>query len=143
MLPVSGVALAVREPTGEDELYVVETALAPLPAFLELARRVASTVTGGSLDWTSLPATDLDAAALVIRRSWIGDAIRTDARCPGPGCRERIDVSFGIGDYLQHHRPRRPRGVDRCARRGLVHAGRSGCPLPHPDRRRSPRCRVR
>ncbi len=111
MLPVSGVALAIREPTGEDELSVVETALAPLPAFLELSRRVARTVTGGSLDWTSLPATDLDAAALVIRRSWIGEMIRTDAMCPGPGCREPIDVSFGIGDYLQHHRPRRPRGV--------------------------------
>ena len=111
MLPVSGVVLAVREPTGEDELFVVETALAPLPALLELARRVGTTVAGGPLDWASLPATDLDAAALVIRRSWIGDAIRTDATCPGPGCRERIDVSFGIGDYIEHHRPRRPRGV--------------------------------
>ena len=111
MLPVSGVALAVREPTGEDELYVVETALAPLLALLELLRRVASTATGGPLDWGSFPAADLDAAALVIRRSWIGDAIRTDATCPGPGCRERIDVSFDIADYIEHHRPRRPRGV--------------------------------
>ena len=111
MLPVSGVVLAVREPTGEDELFVAETALAPVPALVELARRVGTTVAGGPLDWTSLPATDLDAAALVIRRSWIGDAIRTDAMCPGPGCRERIDVSFGIGDYIEHHRPRRPRGV--------------------------------
>ena len=111
MLPVSGVVLAVREPTGEDELFVVETAVAPLPALLELARRVGTNVAGGRLDWTSLPATDLGAAALLIRRSWIGDAISTDATCPGPGCRERIDVNFGIGDYIDHHRPRRPRGV--------------------------------
>ena len=111
MLPVSGVVLAVREPTGEDELFVAETALAPVPALVELARRVGTTVAGGPLDWTSLPATDLDAAALVIRRSWIGDAIRTDAMCPGPGCRERIDVSFGIGDYLHYHRPRRARSA--------------------------------
>ena len=111
MLPVSGVALAVREPTGEDELYVVETELAPLPALLELLRRVGSTAGGGPLDWSSFPAADLDAAALVIRRSWIGDGIRTDATCTGPGCRERIDVSFGIADYIEHHRPRRPRGV--------------------------------
>jgi len=111
LLPVSGVALALREPTGEDEIYVLETTLAPLPAVLELARRVATTFTGGPVDWASLPATDLDAAALMVRRSWIGDVIRTDASCPGTGCRERIDVSFGIGDYLRHHRPRRPRSV--------------------------------
>jgi hypothetical protein len=104
--------LAVREPTGADELFVVETRLAPLPLFTELARRVATTAAGNPLDWTRLPATDLDAVALVIRRSWAGDAIRTDATCPGPDCRERIDVSFGIADYLEQHRPRRPRGVD-------------------------------
>jgi hypothetical protein len=111
LLPVSGVALAVREPTGEDELFVVETTLDPLAALLGLARRVGSTVAGAPLDWTSLPKTDLDAAALVIRQCWIGEVIRTDAMCLGPGCRERIDVSFSVGDYLQHHRPRRPRGV--------------------------------
>ena len=111
MLPVSGMPLAVREPTGEDEIYVLESTLAPVPAILELARRVARTATGGLLDWASLPATDLGAAALMIRRSWVGEVIRTDAKCPGPGCRERIDVSFGIGDYLQYHRPRRPRSA--------------------------------
>jgi hypothetical protein len=111
LLPVSGVVLAIREPTGEDEIYVLETALAPLPVILGLARRVAITVAGSPVDWAGLPATDLDAAALVIRRSWIGEVIRADARCPGPGCRERIDVSFGIEDYLRHHRPRRPRSV--------------------------------
>lgn len=110
-LPVSGAALDVREPTGVDELFVVETALAPVPALLELVRRVGSTAVGGPLEWASLPATDLGAAALVIRRSWIGEVIRTDAMCPSPGCRERIDVSFGVGDYIDHHRPRRPRGV--------------------------------
>jgi hypothetical protein len=111
LLPVSGILLAVREPTGEDELYVVETVLAPLPALLGLARRVTSIATGGPLDWASLPAPDLDAAALVIRRSWIGDTIRTDTSCAIPGCGEQIDVSFSIGDYLEHHRPRRPRGL--------------------------------
>ncbi len=111
MLPVSGLALAVGEPTGDDELYVVETTLAPLPTVLGLAARVARAVAGGPVDWTSLPATDLDAVALVIRQSWIGDAIQTDTTCPDPGCRERMDVSFGVGDYLEHHRPRRPRSV--------------------------------
>lgn len=111
MLPVNGAALAVREPTGEDELFLVETLLPPLPAILELAARVARTVAGDTLDWLSLPAADISAAALEIRRSWIGDLVRTDARCPDPGCGERIDVSFSIADYLRHHRPRRPRGL--------------------------------
>jgi hypothetical protein len=111
LLPVSGVALVVRDPTGEDEINVLESTLAPVPAILELARRVARTVMGSPLDWAGLPATDLGAAALVIRQSWVGEVIRTDAKCPGPACRERIDVSFGIEDYLHYHRPRRPRSA--------------------------------
>lgn len=111
MLPVSHTVLAVHEPTGADETFLVETALAPLPTLLTLATRVTSSPTGNSLDWADLPATDLDAAALMIRRSWLGDTISADARCPGPGCGERIDVSFSIGEYLGHHQPRRPRGV--------------------------------
>ena len=111
MLPVSGAILAVREPTGADEVFVVETDLAPLPALIELASRVTSSSGGDPLDVAGLPATDLDAVALMIRRAWIGDAIRADTVCPGPRCGERIDVAFGIGDYLGHHQPRRPRGV--------------------------------
>ncbi|MGO9298588.1 MAG: hypothetical protein ACLP52_32720 [Streptosporangiaceae bacterium] len=115
LLPVSGLALAVREPTGDDELYVVENSLAPVPAVAGLARRVAVTVTGRAVDWDSLPATDLHAAALVIRGCWLGPIIRTDYLCPDPGCRERADVSFSISDYLRHHRPRRARGVTQAA----------------------------
>ena len=115
LLPVSGMALAVREPTGEDEIFLVETSQPPLPAFLALAGRVAETAGGGPLDWPGLPATDLDAAALEIRRAWLGDLLRTDVTCPGAGCGERIDVSFSIAGYLRHHRPRRPRGVTQAA----------------------------
>lgn len=118
MLPVSGFMLAVSEPTGEDELFVLETTLAPLPAMLELSRRVVSAVPGGRLDWPRLPAADLDAVALLIRRAWIGEQIRTDVICSRPGCEERIDVSFRIEDYIEHHRPRRPRGVAAAAEEG-------------------------
>jgi len=111
LLPVSGVTVAVREPTGEDELFIVETTLAPLPAMLELSRRVVRTGAGAPLDWFGLAVADLDAAALAIRRAWIGEAICTDAACPQPGCRERIDISFDIVRYVEHHRPRRPRGA--------------------------------
>lgn len=111
MLPVSAIELTVREPTGQDELYVAETALAPVPAMLGLAARVARTAAGAEVDWAGLPASDLDAVALTIRQAWLGDTISTDTWCPGPACGERIDVAFGIGDYLRHHSPRRPRGV--------------------------------
>lgn len=111
MLPVSGIELVVSEPTGQDELYVVETTLSPVAALLGLAARVARTAAGGEVDWAGLPVSDLDAAALTIRRAWLGDAISTDARCQELGCGERIDVAFGIGDYLRYHSPRRPRGV--------------------------------
>jgi len=111
LLPVSGIPLAVAEPTGHDELYVIETALPPLPTMAGLASRVATTAGGDPVDWAGLPATDLGATALIIRRCWLGDAIRTEARCPDPDCRERIDVGFGIGDYIGHHQPRRPRAV--------------------------------
>jgi hypothetical protein len=111
LLAVSGLVLVVREPTGEDELFVLETPLAPLAAMIELGRRVACTARGAPVDWASLPAADVGAAALLIRRSWLGDVIRTDTECPVAGCGERIDVSFGIERYVAHHRPRRPRGV--------------------------------
>lgn len=111
MLPVSGIELVVREPTGQDELYVVEATLSPVAALLGLAARVARTAAGAEVDWAGLPVADLDAAALTIRQTWIGDAISADARCQEPGCGERIDVAFGIGDYLRYHSPRRPRGA--------------------------------
>jgi hypothetical protein len=111
LLPVSGIALAVAEPTGDDEVYVIETALPPVPLMAGLASRVATAVGGDPVDWAGLPATDLGATALIIRRCWLGDAIRTDTRCPDPDCRERIDVAFGIGDYIGHHQPRRPRAA--------------------------------
>ena len=76
MLAVSGVGLVVLEPTGEDELFVLETPLAPLPAMVELGRRVTCTEHGTPVDWSTLPAADVGAAALLIRRSWLGDAIR-------------------------------------------------------------------
>jgi hypothetical protein len=111
LLAVSGVGLVVLEPTGEDELFVLETRLAPMPAIVELGRRVTCTERGTPVDWSTLPAANVGGVALLIRRAWLGDAIRTDATCPVPECGERIDVSFEIERYIAHHRPRRPRAV--------------------------------
>ena len=103
-------ALDVKEPTGDDELFLLETRLTPAAALVALARRVA-TVAGRLPDWDQVAATQLGAVALSIRRAWIGDLISSEGRCPEPGCAERVDVSFSSVTYLAHHRPRRPRNV--------------------------------
>jgi hypothetical protein len=104
-------ALAVREPLGDDELYMAGTTAPPFLALLRLAQRAVSTAGGGQVDWAGLPATDLDATALIIRQAWLGNTISTDSKCPDPDCPERIDVSFRIADYVEHHQPRRRRGI--------------------------------
>jgi hypothetical protein len=111
MLPVSGTHLRVREPSGDDELLVLEATGPPLPTMLALATRMATRADDGAIDWPLLPAVDLTAAALLIRAVWLGGTIRTEALCAAAECGEPIDVSFGVGAYLEHHRPRRFRGA--------------------------------
>jgi hypothetical protein len=112
LLPVSRLKLTLREPTGEDELFVVETRLRPLPAAFELVQRVAVHAEHERrVDWDDLAVSDLQALVLHLRQAWLGDAVWADTDCPAAGCGERIDVSFGIHDYLTHHRPRTPRGL--------------------------------
>ena len=103
-------AIEVREPVGNDELFVLETQLTPVAALVALARRVA-TVDGHALDWEQIAAAGIGAIALAIRRAWKGDNILSDARCLEPGCGERVDVSFSTATYLGHHRGRWPRNV--------------------------------
>jgi hypothetical protein len=110
MLPADAPAIDVREPTGDDELFLLETRLAPAAALVALAGRVA-TVAGRPPDWEQVAAAQLGAVALGIRRAWIGDRILSEGRCPEPGCAERVDVSFSSATYLAHLRPRRPRNV--------------------------------
>jgi hypothetical protein len=103
-------AIDVREPTGQDELFLIETGLPPAAALAALAERVA-TVDRRRLDWQEVAATQLGAVALAIRRAWIGDRVLSEGRCQYPECGERVDVSFSSLTYLAHHRPGRPRNV--------------------------------
>jgi hypothetical protein len=111
MLPVSGRHLRIREPRGDDELLVLESAGPAARTMLALATRLATAEDGSALDWPALPAVDLGAAALLVREAWLGGTIRTEALCPSAECAEPIDVSFGIAAYLDHHRPRSFRGA--------------------------------
>jgi hypothetical protein len=109
VLPVSGVTLSIKGPISSDELLVLESEQPPALAILELASRVATLVDGDAVDWDSLPASEIAAVALAIRQAWIGDQLSTDGACPG--CAERVDVSFRIGDYIKHFQPSTPTGV--------------------------------
>jgi hypothetical protein len=114
VLPVSGTHVRLREPTGSDELLVLESAGPAAATMLALAARLAGEPGGGAIDWAVLPAVDLGAIALVIRAAWLGSTIRTEALCTATDCDEPIDVTFGIPAYLDHHRPQRFRGVSEC-----------------------------
>jgi hypothetical protein len=111
VLPASGTRVLLREPTGEDELLLLQGAGSAPATTLALATRLATDPSGEEIDWPALPAVDLGAIALVIRASWLGNTVRTEALCPAAECDEPIDVAFGIAAYLDHHRPRRFRGA--------------------------------
>lgn len=114
---------ALREPTGEDELFVLEHRGHPAATVLGLAFRLwAPPSPAGDpaaeaglpecpAPWGRLPAVCAGAIALQVRRDWLGDLVRTDAACGSPRCGERVDIAFSIADYLNHHRPRAFRGA--------------------------------
>jgi hypothetical protein len=115
---------ALREPTGEDELFVLEHRGHPAATVLGLAFRLWSPpspprgdpVTVAVLPecpapWLALPAVAAGSIALQVRRDWLGDLVRTDAACGSARCGQRVDIAFSIGDYLDHHRPRAFRGA--------------------------------
>jgi hypothetical protein len=107
VLPISGRALALRHPTGVEDMLLVETAQGDTGLALDLATRLARADNGEPLDWSRLPVTDLDAVVLGLRRALLGDRIVADVTCRTEGCGTRIDMSFMIGDYVAHHRPKR------------------------------------
>lgn len=105
-LPVSGLRVQMREPTGEDEVIALDRGGIPSATMLALARGIVLATDGATLRWSELPAVDLAAAALLVRRTWLGERISTQTLCPMPGCGAPIDVSFPVSNYLAHHAPR-------------------------------------
>jgi len=110
-LPASRLTVRTREPTGADELFVLECADSPQRAMCKLARRLIADAEGEPLVWADLPAVDLAAAALLIRSVWIGGTIRAEARCPADDCGGESDIAFTVDAYLDHRRPRAYRGA--------------------------------
>lgn len=111
-LPVSRMAVAMRPPSGAEELLILEGAAGETALAIALLCRVAHAFDGSAIGWPELSATDLDAALLRLRQIVLGDAIRAGVNCPAAQCGKRIDIAFGIGDYLEHHAPRLPRAAE-------------------------------
>jgi hypothetical protein len=108
-LPVSGQVVALRPPSGAEDLLLAEAARTPrgdAALALALAGRLAVAVEGEPLDWGGLPVADLDALVLRLRQTLIGDHVRADVACPAPACGQRIDIDFSIEQFLAHHAPK-------------------------------------
>jgi hypothetical protein len=110
-LPISGHEIEVRLPAGSDEIMLLEHQGAEPEVAIALAGRLAVRVTGERLDARPLTVTDLETVLLLVRRAVFGDLVHTDVRCPARDCGARVDVDFGIDDYLAYHAARMPRGV--------------------------------
>lgn len=102
----------LRQPTGAEDMLLLEATTYDTGLVLEFIRHLAVPANGLVIEWETLCVTDLDALLLLLRQMIIGDVIRTDVICPAKDCGRRIDVAFRIGEYLAHHSPRTPRGVE-------------------------------
>lgn len=104
--------IVLRQPTGAEDILIMESCADDAALAIALMSRLAQAAEGRSVCWEDLPVCDLDAALLRIRQTVFGDLIRADATCPAPACGKRIDMAFGVNEYLEHHSPRRTRGAE-------------------------------
>ena len=110
-LPVSGLAVAARQPTGEDDLILRETRTPVRKLARVLAGKLATTAEGSPIRVDDLCITDFEALLLRIRQAAIGDLIVAEVLCRAEGCGARVDIRFRISEYVESIRPRTPRGV--------------------------------
>ena len=109
-LPVSGLEVEIRQPSGADDFLLLEAATLDTALGLALAARTTH-LGRNDVDHSTLPAPDLDVLLLHVRRAVFGDVIRATVHCGSRDCDELVDVSFDILEYLVHHMPHTPRGV--------------------------------
>jgi hypothetical protein len=110
-LPVSRVAVALRQLAGTEDVLLTEARVSDPSLTLALAERLAWTE--ATSDWADFSVTDIDVLIVRLRQAVIGDRVIADVRCNGPSCGRRVDLSFGLGAYLDHHRPKPARARGR------------------------------
>src|SRR5438094_820480 len=104
--PIAHAAYRWREPTGHDDLLLVERGPG-LATAVELVERRATGADENPLDARSLPVGDVDVLLLELRRAALGDLLVAEGRCPV--CDTAVDIDFSIDAYVEHHRPGRTR----------------------------------
>lgn len=110
-LPVSGLQVTIRRPTGEDDLFLQETCASTTALALGLVSRLVRPADGSEAQWSNLTITDLEALLLLIRSAAVGDLIEADLWCATPECGERVTASFRISEYLARRPSRPPREI--------------------------------
>ncbi|GHJ47499.1 hypothetical protein Cs7R123_48410 [Catellatospora sp. TT07R-123] len=110
--PITDLPVGWRRATGHDDLLLVEggvdlaTAVrvvdgrALLPPYDDGRPRAAG----------QLPVGDVDALVVALRVSRLGDRMIAEGACGR--CGARVDVDFGLADYVAHRRPRRSRAAE-------------------------------
>jgi hypothetical protein len=111
-LPVSQLEIEIRQPSGHDDLMLLEASTPDVQLALRLADQVGSMAGGAKPDFPALPVPDLDALLLFLRSRVFGDFLRGTFHCSNSSCGAQVEIGFGIVRYLSHHRPRRPVGVE-------------------------------
>jgi hypothetical protein len=104
MLPVSGRTVAVRQPTGAEDVLLAEQSVEDPALALVLAERLGQA--DPPVDWAALPVHDVDTLIVRLRQAVVGNRVIAEIACTSPSCGERVDLSFGIDAYLAHQRPR-------------------------------------
>lgn len=112
-LPVSGLPVVFRQPTGFEDLLLRETNASPTELALALIGRLVRSSGDSSVEWAGLTMTDIEALLLLLRQSVLGDVIRAETRCSGESCGASVDVSFGISAYLRSHKIRTPGALEK------------------------------
>src|SRR6266704_1831847 len=113
-LPVSGHLVVLRHPTGAEDLLLIEASGDDTELALAMADQLAQPTGGATFDWRELTVSDLEALILQLRQAVIGDRVRADVACQSTGCGRRIDISFGINDYLLRRKPAKPGARSGC-----------------------------
>jgi len=107
-LPISGTAVLPQAPNGFDQALLMESRACGFALRLLVVKRLVPPVDEGQA-WDDLPAADVDAALLGLRRLLRGELLIAEIECPH--CGSKGDVRFSIDHYLEQHRPRPKKGV--------------------------------
>lgn len=103
VLPVSGIAVSLRQPTGAEDLLLADQRCEDPALALALAEKLGRTEP--QRDWSGLTITDIDTLIMRLRQAVVGDRVSASVTCGVADCGSRVELSFSIDAYLDHHRP--------------------------------------